>query len=166
MTLIANEQDERQEVLAELLHRGGAVVEHPPAEREHHAGDHEERRPDQPVEDDERRRPSRAGNRTVGKPNTNARYVSRSPGHGLEVDPAPDERERDRGREQAAPHDQPVREPAQRPAPEDEAVGGELDDDAPHELARGCADECRGAKNACQPRRQYMRVGGRCSHIA
>ena len=36
-------------------------------------------------------------------------------GHGLEVNPAPDERERDRRREDAAPHDQPVRGAAQRP---------------------------------------------------
>ena len=47
--------------------------------------------------------------------------------HRLEVNPAPDQREGDRRGEQAAPHDQPVREPAQPAAPEDEAVGGELE---------------------------------------
>ncbi len=46
--------------------------------------------------------------------------------HRLEVNPAPDEREGDRRREQAAPHDQPVREPAQPPAVEDVSVRGEL----------------------------------------
>ena len=44
----------------------------------------------------------------------------------FEVNPAPDQRERDRGRKHAAPHDQPVRKPAEPAAPEDVRIGGKL----------------------------------------
>ncbi len=47
------QQDERQDVFAELLQRHGAVIDHPPAKREHDAGDHQERRPDESMEDHE-----------------------------------------------------------------------------------------------------------------
>ena len=53
--------------------------------------------------------------------------------HCFEVNPAPDQRKGDRGGEHAAPHDQPVREPAEPATPEDVPVGGELQYRAPPE---------------------------------
>jgi hypothetical protein len=49
-------------------------------------------------------------------------------GYGLEMNPPPDQRERDGGREHAAPHDQPVCETAKAAAAEDKAICGELEE--------------------------------------
>ena len=53
------------------------------------------------------------GNANVGKPKTNDPVAVEVARHRLEVDPAEHEREGDRDREDAAPHDQQVGEPAQ-----------------------------------------------------
>jgi hypothetical protein len=63
--------------------------------------------------------------------------------HGLEVDPSPHERERDRGGEHAAPHDEPVGRAAQPAAAEDEAVGGKFEERAPPEFGGVDADGAR-----------------------
>src|SRR5262245_5856846 len=47
------QQDERQEVLAEELHGGGALLAHATPHGEHHPGDDEERRPDESVKREE-----------------------------------------------------------------------------------------------------------------
>ena len=48
------EEQQRQHVEPELLHGDRAAVDHPAAERQHHASDDEKRRPDETMEDDER----------------------------------------------------------------------------------------------------------------
>src|SRR6185312_2023638 len=127
------EQDERQDVLGELLHGGGAVIDHAAAEREHHAGDDEERCPHEAVKDHEGHQRS-DGERLRRHAEEERAVGVEVAGHALEVNPTPDEREGDGGGEQAAPHDAPVRQAAQTPATEDEAVAGELDDGAAREL--------------------------------
>ena len=105
--------------------RDGAVIDHAAAEGEHHAGDDQQRRPHQPVEDDEGE--GGLDRKVLHRNAEHERAVHvQVAGDRLEVDPAPDQRERDRRREQAAPHDQPVREPAEPAAPEDVRVGGKL----------------------------------------
>jgi hypothetical protein len=47
------EQEQREDVLGELLRGRGPVVHHPAAEGDHHPGDDEERGPDQAVEEQE-----------------------------------------------------------------------------------------------------------------
>jgi hypothetical protein len=54
----------------------------------------------------------------------------------LEMDPAPDQRERDRGGDDAAPHDQPVREPSEPSTPEDVRVPREFHERAAYEADR------------------------------
>src|SRR5262245_16729463 len=60
--------------------------------------------------------------------------------HALEVKPAPDEGEGDRGGEDTAPHDRRVRRAAERATSEDEPVGSDLDEGATRE-SRGVACE-------------------------
>ena len=86
-------------------------------------------------------------------------------GHGLEVDPAEHEREGDRRGEDAAPHDEQVGQPARLAPPPDELVQGEQPDEPAGEVLERSPRGGRACRNACQPRRQYSRVGGRCSHI-
>ena len=54
---------------------------------------------------------------------------------------------------------------AQPAAPEDEPVGGKLEKKSAERFDQVRADEARRQEDR-QPRRQYIRVGGRCSHIA
>ena len=158
------EQDERQEVFGEPLHGRRAVIAHAAAHRQHHAGDDEERRPHQAVKDeerDERMDPERARREAEDVRAVRLEVA----GQRLEVNPAEDERERDGEGEDAAPHDEPVRDAARRAALEDEAVQREVADDA-REPVGDVAAEVFGLKKTCQPRLQYLRVGGRWSHIA
>src|SRR5690349_17030498 len=62
-------------------------------------------------------------------------------GHCREVNPSPDEREGDGCSKEAAPHDQPVRQPTQPASPEDEPVRGELKRETTNELEQVAAEE-------------------------
>ena len=64
--------------------------------------------------------------------------------HRLEVNPAPDQREGDGRRQQAAPHDQPVREAAQPAAAKDVSVGGELQKRPPSQTDRVAGQRAAG----------------------
>ena len=85
---------------------------------------------------------------------------------GLEMDPAPHQGKGDQRRDDAAPHDQPVGQAAQAAAPKDELVRGERRERIAGALRSRFVPMKRGVANTCHPRRQYIRVGGRCSHIA
>jgi hypothetical protein len=104
------QQYERQDVLGEPLHRRRSVIEHAPTEGEQNARDDEEGGPHQTMKDDE------GDNGVNGEvPCCIAEHIGSVDfslaGHRLEVDPSPNKRERDGGRDDAAPHDAPVRRP-------------------------------------------------------
>ena len=60
---------------------------------------------------------------------------------------------------------QQVRQTAQPAAPPDEQIEQEHADEPGDEVLQALPRMCPGRRKDCQPRRQYMRVGGRCSHI-
>ncbi len=115
------QQHERQKVLAELLERGRPALAHTAPHRQHHPDHYQDRRPDEAVED------QKSEDRVDGKgEGRKAEHVGAIPlevvRERLEVHPPEDERERDRRRDHAAPHDQEVRAPP-CPAPaEDESI--------------------------------------------
>src|SRR5262245_52642590 len=125
------EQDERQEILAKELQRGGALLSHATPHGEHHPGDDEERRPDQAVKREEPE-PGMDPEREGGKPEDERPVALEVAGGALEMEPAEDERERDGDGDQATPHDEEMRQAAEAAAGEDEAVGGEVARDVPH----------------------------------
>ena len=73
-------------------------------------------------------------------------------GRGAEVDPAEDERERDRRREQAAPEEELVHPPAQARAARDERLRDQVRRGS-HQRRAGC-ETARCRRKSCQPRRQ------------
>src|SRR5262245_8135088 len=131
------QQEQRQEVLLEILERRRPPVAQPPAQGEDHARDHEQRGPHEPVEEqvpDQRCVGERDGGDAEDE-DLIARKVAR---HRPEIEPAEHEGERDGGGEQAAPHDQLVRQPTRPAAPPDEPVrqehADEPTDEAPEAL--------------------------------
>ncbi len=123
------EQQHQRQNVGYLLHGDGAVVDHPAAERNHDPGNNEHRRPHEAVKNHERG--PRFNRKRCGREAEDERAVQVEPtGHGAELDPSPDQRERDGGREDAAPHDEPVRGASQRTSAEDETVGAEFEEQA------------------------------------
>src|SRR5262245_43114656 len=133
------EQDQRQEVLAEELQRGGALLAHAPSHGEHHPGDDEEGRPHETVKGQER--DPRVDGEGEGREPEHERPVAPEIARdALEVEPAEDERERDGHRDETAPHDEQMRHAAEPAAGEDEPVG--------HEVARQVAHPIDGVTAA------------------
>ena len=122
-------EDEGEDILAKLLYGGRSVIDHAPPKREHHPRDHQEGRPHETVKDHER-------HEGVDREFSARHTEDEGPialdvaGHGLEVDPSPDEGKRDRGGDEAAPHDEPVGGPAGSTPPEDEVIERKDADDA------------------------------------
>src|SRR5690348_3781421 len=83
----------------------------------------------------------------------------------FKMNPSPDEWKRDGGGNQAAPHDQPVRCPPTFSPAKDEAIRRKFNKKSAAQLRRLCPTNF-GLRKTCHPLRQYMRVGGRWSHIA
>src|SRR5690606_13171670 len=100
----SEQEDERHEVLCETLDSDGALVVHAPTHGKDYASDDEERRPDEPVKEEKCH--GRFVRKAKSREAENDRLVEREvSGNGAKVQPAEDERERDRHGEKAAPHD-------------------------------------------------------------
>src|SRR5581483_8187182 len=123
------EQNQRQEILDEELHRGGAFFAHAPADGQHDAGNHQKRRPHQAVKNYEAGGRFGVEDKSRKAEKKDAVFIRRG-GKRLEMNPAENQREGDRGREDAAPHDQPVGEPALAASSKNKPVHGDVAENA------------------------------------
>ena len=121
------EQQHQRQNVGHLLDGDGSVIDHPAAKRNHDAGNDEQRGPHESVKNHEAD-PRFNRECCAGKAEDERAVLVESIRDGAELDPSPYERERDGGREDAAPHDEPVRDASKRTSAEDEAVGGEFDE--------------------------------------
>src|SRR4051812_9976409 len=157
------EQHERQDVLPELLHSRGAVVDHPAPERQHHPSDDQDRSPHERVEDDEGER-GIDGERSRRQPEHESPVGLGVARNGLEMDhphtsgkvTAPARTHPHMIDQCAAPRRRPLRKMKRFPANSTTAR---------RTICRRFPVRNRPSKNTCHPRFQYSFVGGRCSHI-
>ncbi len=101
------QQQQGQEVLAELLQGRRPLIAQPTAHGQQHASDDQQGRPHETVEDDETEQ--RMDGELVRRETEHVDAIAcQVAGHRLEVDPAENEREDDGEGGEAAPHDEEV----------------------------------------------------------
>src|SRR5262245_38870102 len=120
------------------------MIGHAPPEGDHDAGNDQDRCPDQTVKDQETEKglDFEGGRRKSEEVNAIEVETVRNRS---EFNPAPHQRKRDRCRNDAPPHDEPMPETSQTATAEDESIGRELEKHSPREL-RGLSTDVPRAK--------------------